>query len=265
MFRFAPNPVDRVKAMNLLLTGNPSETALQEVVKALREDTSAYPVFGSTSALGRMKREDFRPFFRGEMAHANSGRRADAIHAMGALAKASADMTMLRAMVDVQQPYAVVIAAVGALKTWDAQANRDVFDKALAGAGDNLALRLAAYDALAKVREDAGDKADPYPEATKAMNQFLSDLANGVQDTPTMTPSLRRFLFPNFVRGTARYMSEMRSLTFLAREDVDLETRGSHITRVLYYKLVSRQGSMFWVFRVTGEGTVGDVDIYPVP
>ena len=78
-----------------------------------------------------------------------------------------------------------------------------------------------------------------------------------------MTEKLRDFLFPAFVRGTASLLKDMRSFTFLASEEVDIDRRGARITRIYYYKLVTEKSALYYIFRLTPEGKVADIDIYP--
>jgi aminopeptidase N len=263
IFKYAPSAVDRQEAMNLILRDNPADAIVQSVIAEVRRDRGQFPVFRSLSALAQLKRPDLRPLFREELTHPKLGRRVLAIKALGLLSKDPADVNDLRNLIDEKQPYDVVTAAVAVLKNWDAAGNRDAFQNALKASGGRLVVRLVAFDGLAKADAEQGKNIDPYPEATKNFQAFFSDLANGVQDTPLVTSGLRSFLFPVFVRGTARRLKDLKSFTFLAREEVDLELRGAHINQIYYYKFVSGEGSLYYVFRMTPEGKIGDIDIYP--
>jgi hypothetical protein len=158
----------------------------------------------------------------------------------------------------------VVNAAVSALAAWDATHNRDVFEKALRVSGENLSVRLAAYDALAKADKLAGkENANADPQVAERLRKFLADVADGNTASPRMTPGLRNFLIPGFSRGTARILKDLKTFLFLGREDVDLELRSAHIKRIYYYKVVTGNGALYYIFRLTPEGQVGDIDIYP--
>jgi aminopeptidase N len=263
IFKYAPSAVDRQEAMNLILRDRPTDEMVQSVVAEVRRDKGQFPTYRSLSALAQLKRPDLRYLFREELTHSNPARRVLAIKALGLLNKDPVDINNLRNLIDERQLYDVVKAAVSVLRDWDAEGNRDAFQKALQTSGGRLAIRLAAFDGLAKANAEQGKDIDPYPEATKNFQAFLSDLANGVQDTPRVTSGLRSFLFPVFVRGTARRLKDLKSFTFLAREEVDLESRGAHINQIYYYKFVSGEGTLYYIFRMTPEGKIGDIDIYP--
>jgi hypothetical protein len=259
----APNAVDREEAMRRLLAGTPSDVTLQMATETLRADASPFPVF-SLSRLGEMRRADLRPFFREQITHPNIDRRAQSIYALSQLPSDSTDIQTLRGLTNDREPYAVVNAAVSALANWDPAHNRDVFEKAMDMAGQNLSLRLAAYDALAKADKIEG-KENPNADAQVAdkLLKFLADVADGNTASPRMTPGLRDFLIPGFSRGTARILKDLKVFLFLGREDVEMDLRSARINRIYYYKIVTGQGALYYIFRLTPEGQVGDVDISP--
>jgi len=198
------------------------------------------------------------------MTHPNLDRRVQSIYALSQLPPDSTDVQLLRGLVNDREPYAVVNAAVSGLANWDSAHNRDVFEKAKGMAGQNLSLRLAAYDALAKADKTEG-KENPNPDAQVAdrLLKFLADVADGNTASTRMTPGVRDFLIPGFSRGTARILKDLKAFLFLGREDAEMDLRGAHIDRIYYYKIVTGQGALYYIFRLTPEGQVGDIDIYP--
>jgi aminopeptidase N len=263
ILRAAPDATDREEAMQRLLAGAPSDATIHAVVESLRADSGEFPVFTSIGRLGGLKRADLRPFFREQLRHPSIGRRAQAIRALGQLAPDAGDASTLRGMVNGAETYPVLIAAVAVLKDWDAAGNRAVFERALRTSGQDLAVRLAAYDALAQANAQEGIQSGERPQAIKLLRRFLSDLAAGNRDSGVMTPELRDFLFPNFVRGTQGILKGLKETVFLASEDADMVVRGAHLRRYYYFKVLTAEGSTYFVLRVTGEGKVGDIDIYP--
>src|SRR5207253_2273426 len=152
---------------------------LQMATETLRADASPFPVF-SLSRLGDMRRVDLRPFFREQMRHPNIERRMQSIYALSQLPPDSTDIQTLRGLVNDREPYAVVNAAVSALANWDSAHNRDVFEKAKSMAGQNLSLRLAAYDALARADKIEGrDNLNADPQVANRLLKFLADVADG--------------------------------------------------------------------------------------
>jgi aminopeptidase N len=260
----APNAVDREEAMRRLLAGTPTDATLQMATETLRADASPFPVF-ALSRLGEMKRVDLRRFFREQMTHPNIGRRAQSIYALSQLPPDGTDIQTLRGLVNDREPYAVVNAAVSTLASWDSAHNRKLFEKAKNMAGENLSLRLAAYDALAKADKIEGkENPNADPKVAELLLKFLSDVADGNTASPRMTAGLRNFLIPGFSRGTAKMLKDLKVFLFLGREDVDLDLRGARINRIYYYKVVTGQGALYYTFRLTPEGQVGDIDINPV-
>ena len=68
ILKTATNPIDRAEAMDRMLAGTPSESAVHAVVEAVRADTNAFPALNLTR-LGELKREDLRSLFRSEWKH----------------------------------------------------------------------------------------------------------------------------------------------------------------------------------------------------
>lgn len=261
---YAPCAVDREEAMKRLVVADPSENTLTTVLKALRRDTSRFPVFRSIAPLAELHRPTLRPFLREQMKHPSIDRRTQSIYALGQLPPVAADVQAIRALVNDSDPYPVVNAAVATLVRWSPLENRSVFERAKRICGDNLSLRLAVYDALSKADGAEGrHNALEDPQITKLLLEFLSDVAQGDRTSPRMAPSLRDFLIPGFSRGTGRTLKELKSFTFLGRDDVDIELRGVRVRRIYYYRVVTEKLALYYIFRMTPDGKVGDIDIYP--
>jgi aminopeptidase N len=155
ILKYAASPVDRADAMAAMLTGTPSEAAVQACAEAVRADTARFPVFQLTR-LGELKREDLRPIFRAQLSHASISRREQAISALGLLPKNDADMAAVAALVSDREPYGVVTASLAALTTWDARANLAVIKKAADMPSLHEQVRAAAYAALANAHSEEG-------------------------------------------------------------------------------------------------------------
>jgi aminopeptidase N len=155
--RYAPASPDREAALQRLLEmdkGNLQEATLDAVVAVLRADNSRFPAFESVSALGRLKRESLRSFWREQLSHPDFGRRAQAVEALGSLSATELateeDTRTLRALVNTTEPYRVVTASVRALAGWDAKANVDVVTKAAGMPSLREQVREVAMPILAK-------------------------------------------------------------------------------------------------------------------
>lgn len=266
LLQHAPNAVDRQEAMKKMLEGTPSDAAVQAVVEALRADNQQFPVFRSIERLGELKRADLRPLFREQMTHPSFGRRSQAIRALAQLSKDDIDVRALRGLINDQDPYAVVRAALQTLRDWDPAGNRDMFSKVAQAkpSGDSL-IRLIGFDALAKADAAEGKpQPDPDPQTTQMLKDTLSDIANSVKDSPRMTPALRDFAISRASADAARWLKELKSFTFLLREDVaerGMERRGAKVSRTCYYKMVTGQVTIYLTFYLTAENKVTDVDI----
>src|SRR6185295_6714601 len=102
------------------------------------------PVFQSVTALGRLHREDLRSLFRDQLDHPSINRRAQSIFALGALPANDADATALRKLINDNEPYVVVRAALTALDNWAPSRNRDVFERATKMPSPYQRIQLAA-------------------------------------------------------------------------------------------------------------------------
>jgi len=266
ILRYAPSAVDRQEAMKKMLEGTPPDAAVHAVVEALRADSSQFPVFRSIERLGELKREDLRPLFREQMTHPSFGRREQGIRALARLPKDEADTQALRGLINDETPYAVVRASLQTLRDWDAPGNRDVFNRATqASYSGGPLIRLVAYDALAKADASEGkERPDPEPQTTQLARDVLSDIANGVKDSPRITPGLRDFAIPRVSGDVTSWLKDLKSFTYLAREDAQqrgMERRGAKVSLISYYKMITGERTLYMTFYLTDENKVTDIDV----
>ena len=254
--------MNRQEALKRILAGTPSDAAVQLVVEAVRNDGARFPIFRDITPLGRLRREDLRPLFRQQLVHPDDDRRSQAILGLGQLKKDEASMEVLRGLVNAREPYAVVRAAIIALGTWDAPANRDVIREATKQSSPSDSVRLVALDELAKADATDGKAVpDPSPEATRAVLRFLSDRAGGVADSPVMTAG-QRALSASDARGNrqiADVLKGLRSAIPLACDDVEgrgVEADGETISRIRIYKLIVNEETFYVKFFMTADGKV---------
>jgi hypothetical protein len=107
---------------------------------------------------------------------------------------------------------------------------------------------------------------EPDPQMTVTLRKLLSDMANGAKDSSLMTEGLRDFAArPNISSQVASWVKDMKSFTFLQREDVrerGTERRGAKVDRVYYYKMITGQMTLLMTFHLTAEGKATDVDVF---
>jgi aminopeptidase N len=262
ILRYGASAVDRQEAMNRMLGGTPSGAAVRSVVEAVRADGARFPVFRDIGRLGDLRREDLRPLFREQLAHPDDERRAQAIGALGRLAKDDDDVKALRGLVSAREPYAVVRAAIAALGAWEAAANRDVISEATKQSSPFDGVRLVALDELTKADAAEGKATpDPAPELTRAVMRFLSDRARGAADSPVMT-ARQRARSASDAKGNreiAGVLEGLRSAVPLACDEVagrGLEADGEMISRIAIYKF-DVDGQRYYVkFFMTADGKV---------
>lgn len=97
------------------------------------------------------------------------------------------------------------------------------------------------------------------------MKDFLADVAAGKTHSALMTPEMRAFLIPRFSKGTKRILEKLAATQLLGMNRGGLPLIGSSIERVYYYKLEGEDSSFYYIFRLTPDDRVGDIDILPVP
>ncbi len=267
ILNFAPNAVDRQEAMKRMLGGSPSDAAVRAVAEAVRADNGKFPVFRSLERLVDLKRDDLRPLFREQITHQAIGRRPYGILGVGKLAKDQADIQLLRSLINDQEPFVVVRTAVQTLREWDAPGNRDAFKKAIQVTPQEDPTLLIAYDALAKADTAEGKlPPDPDPQTTMMVRNLLSDIANGGIDSSPMTEGLRSFAArPNIKQEVGSWLKDMKSFTFLRREDVrerGMERRGAKVETIRHYKMMTGQWSLYITFHLTADGKATNIDVF---
>jgi aminopeptidase N len=254
VLRFAPDASDREMALGQLLQGHPSDEIIRAVTEALSSDRSEYPVFRSTARLGELKLEHLRSFFREEMRHANFGRRTQAVTALGQYDPTTADTADLRRLINDQQPYSVVRAALIVLREWDAAATRDLFERAKGLASPHHSIKGLAYDALQQLQPSERDDRDSI--ITARLRHFLDDVAAGVKNSPRMAPGVSDEAVPRRTATVAAWIKDLKSFSLLAVE----EPAGSAGLHVMYYKLTTGVKTIYTTFVVLPDGRVADFD-----
>ncbi|MDR3691767.1 MAG: M1 family aminopeptidase [Fimbriimonas sp.] len=148
IFKFAPNCIDRYRAMQLLLGDSPSDETIHMIADGVKADTEITPALRSIRGLSSLKREDLRPLFMGLLNHPNPSRRTEAVQALGELPADPATTAKLRSLINDKDPIPVVVAAIRALVDWDKKGNKDVFEKALKIPSHRDRIKNAAQSAL---------------------------------------------------------------------------------------------------------------------
>ena len=79
-----------------------------------------------------------------------------------------------------------------------------------------------------------------------------------------MTPGFRDRTIPRGSADATRWLKELKSFTFLAREDVaanGVERRGAKVNHIWHCKMVTGETTLFFSFYLTEDGKATDVDI----
>jgi hypothetical protein len=125
------------------------------------------------------------------------------------------------------------------------------------------AVRLAAHGALIQADAVLGkERRDPDPQTTKVVKTCLSELAKGVKESSVMTPQMLNDFAPRQRAVAAGWLDDLRSLTFVMRDDVQgrgIERRGAEVSHVCHYKMVAGQTTIYLTFHLTPEGKVADL------
>jgi len=98
------------------------------------------------------------------------------------------------------------------------------------------------------------------PRLTQHLLDFLSDIANG-EDAALMTPGLRALLGQNAKVITGARLKALKSFAFLDCDDARgraLERHGARVSRVCYFRMVTRSETRHYVFWLTADGKVAD-------
>ena len=148
IFQFAPDCVDRNRAMQLLMEDKPSDEVVKMIASAVQKDQEQVPVIRSIRLLADLKREDLRPVYMSLLSHPNFDRRSEAVQALGQLAPNAEITAKLRSFINEKDPIPVVVSAIQVLAEWDKKVNKDVFEKALKIPSHNDRIKHAAQSAL---------------------------------------------------------------------------------------------------------------------
>jgi CubicO group peptidase (beta-lactamase class C family) len=124
-----------------------------------------------------------------------------------------------------------------------------------AAAVTNPALGLFALDAISPQRDDQ-------PDLTQRVRAYLVDfIANNGKDLAIMTPELIKDIRPNERADQAFKIRDIKSFTFVAREDVSkrkMSRIGAAVAEVRYCRLINPQGTFLFTFWMTAGGKVAD-------
>jgi D-alanyl-D-alanine carboxypeptidase len=100
----------------------------------------------------------------------------------------------------------------------------------------------------------------PDPQLLEQAKGLLFAVAAG-EDSPSMTPGLRKAITPESRKFLAQRMNALTSFTFLACENVDgrvLEWFGARVSRLCYYKLRTPDETRYYTFSLTADGQVAN-------
>jgi CubicO group peptidase (beta-lactamase class C family) len=105
---------------------------------------------------------------------------------------------------------------------------------------------------------------DPDPARTEKVLTAFKALGLGgkaAAESPAMTPGMRTDLGNG---GIARDLADVRSVVFLAEQDVagrKIERHKGDVSRVLYYRLLKDTGDRFVLIHLNADGLITDFDI----
>ena len=146
----APNASDRQEALNRLLR-EPTENSRKFAMDLVSRDKDAkQPVFRNLSALVAATTPEMRSFWMSQLEHENFDRRAIAVQGLAKLPADPGTTAKLRSLVNEKAPIQVVINAIGALASWDAEGNKAVFERAKGIKDRRGRIARAAEQALSK-------------------------------------------------------------------------------------------------------------------
>lgn len=143
---FASNAVERTNALRKAIQLR-EQGVVDLTIKLLDADMKPHAVFPPMFEIFGVKDEALRPFYRRQLAHPDSGRRAFAVSGLAALGLQDADVQTLRKLIRPDESFPVVTAALAALdpnKNLDmalAAAKFDCFDGSVQGAALTMAAR----------------------------------------------------------------------------------------------------------------------------
>jgi len=100
---------------------------------------------------------------------------------------------------------------------------------------------------------------DTDPQATQRIKQALSDWANGVKDSPLMTPGERAFITTEGDAELAGWLKNLKAFTCIASdkvEDKQIEYNGAHISQIRYCKLDAGDTVRYFTCFLTAESKI---------
>jgi len=197
VFRFAPDPVSRQATMDEILAGSPSDADIETIAAALQKDQGPFPAILSTQQLSSLKKVSLRSFWESELKHDYSERRVQAVQALGSLPKDPQETNLLRSLINDEQPYRVVAAAITAISDADFPGNEKIVTDN-ADRSQNYGIRSAAMRALAQHKPEEGKdcilKALDRMQPDDVQLAGLAALGSVKDDDPRIDSALREAL-----------------------------------------------------------------------
>ncbi|HWD38548.1 MAG TPA: HEAT repeat domain-containing protein [Fimbriimonas sp.] len=189
--------MSRQEAARQLLASQPSDADLEALTGALERDKGMFPAIEDTSALAALKKPSLKPFWESELSHESIRRRAEAVRAFADLPNDSSDDAKIRGLLDDQQPYDVVSAAIMTLDKVDYDASKPQI-LALASKADNTEIRSAALEAVLHHDQEQGKdltfKSLEASQPDSVREAGLSALGDIKGEDPRVTSYLREAL-----------------------------------------------------------------------
>lgn len=121
------NAVDRQAAFSQVVAAGNRKLALD----TLATDLATHPAITQSRELAVAAEESQRAFWMKELGHANFGRRANAVLALGKLGPTQEAVAAMKSVINGTSPIDVVVNAIRTLQNWDAKAHRSTFESAL--------------------------------------------------------------------------------------------------------------------------------------
>ena len=109
------------------------------------------------------------------------------------------------------------------------------------------------------------EQTETNPQRSRMLRQFLSDVANGVKDSPHMSPGLRTRLTTDNRSEVEAILKELKSFSHIACSDVErrgVTCIGATVSRLCDYKAVGGRKTHYFTFYLTPEDRVADMWIY---
>ncbi len=162
----APNAIDKQSALTAMLKGTPSDADIKTAVAAIEADKERFSAFDNISALGALKREDLRPFFRSQLKSTDVNRQAQAMTALGNLPKTDEDLKFAQSVLaDKKASYPLMAASVSGMAKWDPTAGVPALI-AMTGKENPTRVRRMALEAI-------GQTPGKDPRLTEALRNVI--------------------------------------------------------------------------------------------